>query len=287
MKKLRILWAICFTAVLALFCGWRIRERLTVDNSGPRFSCENTALTVSIQDGEAALLKGVTAVDAKDGDVTDSIIVEKLSNFYGDGKRTVTYVAVDSDHHIAKLERELTYSDYISPRFDLTGSLRFSTGEQVDLYSCIQATDCMDGDISNKIKVQLDSSINNRIPGTYSVEYSVTNSAGETIYLPVEVEIYQYELGMAKLGLSDYLLYYDGEEPDYKSLLVSLQIGNTMRYFAGTKELETSTELPAHQEYVTVQSMVNPDVPGVYPVYLHYNDNHYEGMEIVMVVVEE
>ena len=39
--------------------------------------------------------KGVKAVDENDGDVTDSLVVESVSNFLGGGRRLVVYAAVD------------------------------------------------------------------------------------------------------------------------------------------------------------------------------------------------
>ena len=43
----------------------------------------------------------------------------------------------------------------------------------------------------------------------------------------------------------------------------------------------------AYLSNVTVQSMVNTWAPGVYPVYLTYDDGTYEGTQVILVVVEE
>lgn len=288
MKKFRIIWLAFSAAILVIFTVYRLNEIRITDSSGPQIICDTEMLTVSIEDGEEVLLQGITATDKKDGDVTDSIIVEKISNFYDNGKRTVTYAAFDSDNHIAKFERDITYTDYRPARFSLTGSLRFRTGQALKLNEIIRANDCLDGDLTNKVKLQMDGDINNRTPGHYDIEYSVTNSAGDVTYLPVSIEVYQADSWEAQLVLSDYLLYYDGNAPDYKSLLRSVRVGNMEYPFEGTVEIDEEDETTVlSKRNVEVVSQVNPKVPGTYPVYLTYKGEKYTATEMVIVVVEE
>ena len=71
---------------------------------------------VSYEEGmdEALLLEGVTAVDAKDGDVSDSLLVEKIAGTTGK-EVIVTYVARDSANNVGKASRAFpvtgTYKD--------------------------------------------------------------------------------------------------------------------------------------------------------------------------------
>lgn len=55
---------------------------------------------------EAALLEGVTAMDERDGDVTDSLLIEKISGT-GEGTVIVTYVARDEANNVEKVSRTL------------------------------------------------------------------------------------------------------------------------------------------------------------------------------------
>lgn len=55
---------------------------------------------------DAELLAGVTASDREDGDVTDSLLIEKISGT-GEGSVIVTYVARDSANNVAKVSRVL------------------------------------------------------------------------------------------------------------------------------------------------------------------------------------
>lgn len=71
---------------------------------------------VSYEEGmdEALLLEGVTAMDAKDGDVSGSLLVEKIAGTTGK-EVIVTYVARDSANNVGKASRAFpvagTYKD--------------------------------------------------------------------------------------------------------------------------------------------------------------------------------
>ena len=241
MKKFRRIWLAVVILMVLAFSGYCTYEYLKTDSSGPVISGGQEDLTVSIYDGDDVLLQGITAQDKKDGDVTDSLIVEKISNFYN-GKRTVTYAAFDSDNHISKIQREISYNDYTGPRFELTGSLRFRAGETVNIDKIVEAYDCLDGDISNKVKIRMDSTINNRVIGFYRVDYVVTNSAGDHVTLPIDVEIYEPFNHEVELYLDRYLVYYTGEELDYYDYLSHIRKGNLEYTFEGVKRDETVTE---------------------------------------------
>lgn len=55
---------------------------------------------------EEELLEGVTASDERDEDVTDSLLIEKISGT-GEGTVIVTYVARDEANNVAKVSRVL------------------------------------------------------------------------------------------------------------------------------------------------------------------------------------
>lgn len=319
MDKFRKAWLIFVGIVIVIFLLYRFNEFRKSDSSGPVFSGGQDSLEVSIQDGEDVLLQGITASDKKDGDVTESILVEELSKLYDSIKRTVTYAAFDSDNHVTEMEREIVYTDYISPRFELTGSLRFRAGETVNVDKIVKAKDCLDGDLSNKVKIEMDTTINNRVTGIYSIVYEVTNSAGDTVRLPIDIEIYQSKGTEVEMNLDRYLVYYEGTDLNYKDYLKSIKFNSVESPFEGVdlngnsekKEAageETATEQTAGEEgeseqqldrttgtkisksKVTVRSEVDKNTPGIYPVYYYYRDTQgtitYEATEVLYVVVE-
>lgn len=292
MDKFRKAWLIFVGIVIVIFLLYRLNEFRKSDSSGPVFSGGQDSLEVSIQDGEDVLLQGITASDKKDGDVTESILVEELSKLYDGSKRTVTYAAFDSDNHVTEMEREIIYTDYISPRFELTGSLRFRAGEAVNVDKIVKAKDCLDGDLSNKVKIEMDTTINNRVTGIYSIVYEVTNSAGDTVRLPIDIEIYQSKGTEVEMNLDRYLVYYEGTDLNYKDYLKSIKFNSVESPFEGESEQQSArmTGEEISKSKVTVRSEVDKNTPGIYPVYYYYRDTQgtitYEATEVLYVVVE-
>ena len=318
MDKFRIFWFVIVGIVSTVFLTYKVTEDRKADASAPVFDMEKKELEISIRDGEAVLLQGIAAVDEKDGDVTDSIVIEKISNIYGDGQRLVTYAAFDSDNHVSEAEREITYRDYTSPRFALTGSLRFRSGSSINIDKIVKVWDCLDGDISSNVKIQMESSINNRVTGLYDIVYQVTNSAGDLAELPVQFEIYQPAANEITLKLTEYLIYYDGSDINYGDYLKNIEVGNTIYPFEGasfsdgegeSEDRETSGDREndiedeetsgdrendadaeavdyISKDRVNIQSHVDTAVPGVYPVYFYYESDKYMATEVMYVVVE-
>ena len=92
-----------------IFGAYRYHLSRTVDGSAPKISVGEEEISVSIQDPEEALLEGITARDRKDGDVTDSLLVESLSPFVSKNTRLVSYAAFDSDDHVSHASRKLVF----------------------------------------------------------------------------------------------------------------------------------------------------------------------------------
>lgn len=79
---------------------------INLDRAAPAISFEENdkklVYTESMKEEE--LLEGVSAADDVDGDVTDSLLVEKISET-ADGNVIVTYVALDSSNNVTKKSR--------------------------------------------------------------------------------------------------------------------------------------------------------------------------------------
>ena len=111
MHKMRAAVLILFLASLLAFGGCLMRQRTGKDGKGPEISMDNSEISASIHADEAELLSGVTAYDAKDGDVTDSLTVEHISNFIEKGRRKISIVAFDSDNNVTHAERDMVHND--------------------------------------------------------------------------------------------------------------------------------------------------------------------------------
>ena len=258
-------------ATLAAFAFFLYTNRAGVDNRGPGISVKEPLLEISVEDPEEALLEGVTASDPTDGDVTDSVEVENISTFYSDKKRLVTYVAFDSDGHVARATRELHYSDYESPRFFLEEPLQYLPGS-VNLK--VSARDCLDGDITSAIKLVSDDVITTAQPGSYKATFQVANSAGDVSSLPVTIEILDKSMqGAPSIHLSTYLDYVPlGSAFDPYAYVESVMIGNReYRVVPGEgnynrNDVDRDEEIVVGTEMVPVRNPVNTSEPGTYRV---------------------
>ena len=68
-KKLRIMSGILLVISVIIFGIFQYKEKVGKDQSGPVFSVESDTITISVKDDESALMSGITASDAKDGDL--------------------------------------------------------------------------------------------------------------------------------------------------------------------------------------------------------------------------
>lgn len=214
MRRTRIFSIIVFVAALAIFTLYKINTLRTGDHAGPRITMSEETLTVPSAATDQELLAGVKAEDKRDGDVTDSLIVESKSNFIEKGRRKITIAAFDSDNNVTKTSREIVYSDYRSPSFSLEAPLRFPLDTQ-DIISKLSVQDVLDGTLTANIKISGEYSIKEDEAGEYPMMFTVSNSAGDVVNLPVTVEIYDpaEENKKPRLNLSQYIAYTSAGVP--------------------------------------------------------------------------
>ena len=183
MKKLKVFSVILLVTSIGAFVAFQGYTRMIQDKKPPVVSCDSSELKVSVKAKEKDLLKGVTAKDSRSGDVSDTLVVENMSEFTDKGKRTVTYAAVDKSMNVGRAERTLVYEDYKPPVFHMTGSLCYAAGETVDVSSKITADSVLDGDLTSNIKYSLEKTVNTQVAGEYPIEFRVMDSGGNTVYL--------------------------------------------------------------------------------------------------------
>lgn len=270
MKLLRIGVLVLFVIVSAVFAWLFIDEKLNADKTVPIITIESDVLEVSLNADNEELLKGVTAYDEKDKDITEKIIVESVSNFIDDGVCKVTYAVCDNDNHVAKKTRKIKYKDYISPRFSISESTCYSIYEKINLSSVIGANDCIDGDISKQIILTTEN-YTKSVAGVFSVNATVTNKKGDvsTIVIPLIIE--DRSLSAPSIELKEYLIYVErGEEIDFKEYIVQA---------TDDKENDLTDE-------VRVESDIKLDKEGTYTVHYYVTDDEgLKGHSIMTVVV--
>lgn len=260
MKKRNLTMIIVLAVCLVLFVAFWMFNRLRLDTTPPKITIAESEQIpeISVRDPQSVLLQGVTARDDRDGDVTASVIVERLANINDSHEVTVTYAAFDSSGNVAKASRTVRYTDYEGPRFTLTKPLIYTYGTSFDVLDAVAATDWVDGDIRHKIKTTLLDETALTAEGIHDVQFRVTNTLGDTqeLVLPVEVQ-YAGRYG-AQLHLTQYLIYLPAgsgfrAEGYLKEVIWRGQSTGLVGTLPGTMKL-------------TVDGTVDTSTPGIYPV---------------------
>lgn len=274
MRKLRILILIFFVVVTAIFAFSRVRDYLTSDSHAPVIQADSDSIQVYVGATDADLMAGMSAQDNLDGDVTDTLAVVSKSKFISKGTLRVNYAAFDRNNNVGTYSRNVTYVDYISPRFVVKSPLRFLSGNSdYDYLAGIGAEDCLDGNISGQIKMTLgDTTAVSDSVSRRMLNLQVTNSAGDTsvIELPLSFEDHK-TYDEAAPALSDYVIYVKaGERPTLSSYVSGVRSGNNVRTFADSRFTQ-STDLSISD------SGVNYSVPGVYTVTYQLYETNRDG----------
>lgn len=102
-----------FVALMAVVClvlaGITLFLRFTEDREAPEIHFQDNEITYTQGEDYEGLLLGVTATDNKDGDVTDSLVVESVYPNDDGENATVVYVAKDSSNNIGKASKSVDY----------------------------------------------------------------------------------------------------------------------------------------------------------------------------------
>ena len=281
MRRLKRLSAALFIISLILLVFHVFKVRILDDRTGPVFHMDNRTVEVSVKDGQEALIKGLTATDARDGDVSDSIIVESIGPFTGSGSRIVSYAAFDSDNHATHTKREMIYTDYVPSHFHLSRPLSFAMNT-VNILNGVSVEDSIDGDLTRNVRMVSDGDIDTAHVGEFSARLKVTNSAGGVSYLPVTVEIYDASVfhRLPLLNLKEYVVYVEkGDEFDEREYLTSIVINGTsysMTEEEGTygspAEAQEEAQRTIGYDRVYIESEVDTDVIGSYEVLYSFED---------------
>ena len=114
---------------------------------------------------------GYAAADLADGDLTASVtrVIEG---------RVATYTVTDSAGNTATVTREIPFNDPIPPEITLKGekSYDFKVGEGKFEEPGYTASDNLDGDLTDNVEVK--GSVDNAVPGVYTLRYVVRDSYG-------------------------------------------------------------------------------------------------------------
>ena len=201
--------------------------------------------------GQRYIEPGYKAHDNIEGDITEKVITEGIVDTSKAGEYKVKYTVTNNSgiqksiHRIVKVyeknEGLLT--------FELIGKAKISI-EEGTIYKepGYKAIDTIDGNITNKVKIEGYVNINQ--VGDYTLTYTITNSSGITKKLSRKVNVYAKKIGTITIELkgNNPLLIENGgiyKEPGYKA--------------TDTIDADITSK-------VIVKGIVNTNLPGTYNI---------------------
>lgn len=283
MKRIEVLLLLILAVAVGLFGCYYFWVHERIDKVGPVFTIEEELLEINVTDPAEDLLQGIRATDNRDGDVTASILVENIYGINNNHETTVTYAAFDRAGNVSKIQRQVRYKDYESPRFEAYKTLCFPGGKDFELMDYVGARDVLEGDIRRRVHATLVSDTENITEeGNHLVKLQVTNNLGDTVEMTIPVLVYSPEWYSASIELNESLIYLEkgaGFDPyDYLETFV----------YRGTP-IDISEAIPGDID-VEIDNEVRLDQPGVYTVtYIlskSQNAVTHSGIAKLIVVVE-
>ena len=174
----------------------RVNPKLSAINSVPVINASDKSINVGDSFTDKDALKGVTAYDKEDGNITDRVkVIENNVNTKQAGNYTVTYSVEDNKG--AKAKKTVNVKVYekmatinaipVIKASDKTIELGDSFTDK-DALQGVTATDKEDGNITDKIKV-VENNVNPNKEGTYTVTYNVEDSQGAKASKTINVTV--------------------------------------------------------------------------------------------------
>ncbi|MDE5977516.1 MAG: DUF5011 domain-containing protein, partial [Turicibacter sp.] len=132
-------------------------------------------------------LENVVATDAKGREVAVTVSVDKPLDLdpKNDTEYILTYKATDMYGNTTEVSITVTVLANQAPVIDGAQDRTLKVGETFDPLEGVSVTDDHDQDI----ELEVNSNVNTKIPGTYKVVYSATDSGGKTTYQSITVTV--------------------------------------------------------------------------------------------------
>lgn len=274
---MRIIRMILLIGSVVAFAAFVISEAIQLgsrDTTKPQITAETDVIEVTSEYTREDLIKGISAWDEKDGDLTSQVVISSPSRFIEKGVCNLTYTVFDSSYQSASLTRKVKFTDYHSPRFTLSEPLVFVEGEgnSQEVLNRLGAQDVLDGSRKDWI-VQKESDVNYQFPGEYSITFEVENSYGDSVSEELPVHVVSADSQQMQIGLSTGIVYITvGQEVDPTSYI------DEVTGIIGEK---------IDPGMVSVDSEVNTDVPGCYEIHYQVKDDQGARGETWLTVIVE
>ena len=272
MRALKIILCVV-TALSILAFGLAIYyTQFFKDTVAPEFDLASNVVTIGVNDGDEALLQGVRASDNRDGDITDQIIVDGVSQLTGPNTARVRYFVFDKAENVAIASRTVHYTDYSSPRIAILQPLVYDLGSTIALKGKVIAHDVIEGNITSSIRLSSDD-LNNKAAGTYHLTIWVMNKMGDVSHVTVPIIVREPDPDAPVITLTSYLAY--------------LQQGDEFHPEDYLKSFYSSPSISIAGSYdrLTVKGDVDTETPGTYNVSYSYTNTYGSSTEVYLTVV--
>ena len=132
---------------------------------------------------------GATAVDALGGDLTSSISITSADiNVTDVGDQVITYSVTDAGGNSNTASRTVTVQDTTAPSLTLVGDSNFTHNLNTAWVDPgYDANDTLDGNITASVSIAGTVDVNTT--GTYTLNYSVSDTAGNQVYINRTVNV--------------------------------------------------------------------------------------------------
>ena len=214
--------------------------------------------------------EGFFAEDNYDGDLTAQVIREQTGD-------TVIYSVTDSSGNTFSVTREIVYNDPIPPKLTLDGDTEITLTQGAAYEEPgFSATDNCDGDITDQVAVS--GSVNIFVPGTYTLEYFVSDQYGNTATATRTVKVNE----ITGRGGTVYLTFDDGPSKYTSKLLDVLDKYNVNATFfvVNTGYRKTMARAAAAGHTIAIHS-ASHDYKKVYASEEAYFEDLYQMQSII------
>ncbi|MCD8086058.1 MAG: Ig-like domain-containing protein [Clostridiales bacterium] len=205
----RLLLGLAAVVLLAAvcFCAWGWYQ----DSQPPVLECVTDA---EVECGETltvySLVRSVTGNGAVTLTLSGGEAAEdgKSTVFTAADTYTVTVTATDEDGHQTECQVSVLARDTIAPVLKAT-AFSVCLGEDIDYLSTVTAVDAVEGDLLSQVQVNA-SQVDTENTGTYLVQYSVSDSAGNTAQTTAYLTILAPSASAVTLSETEYTLPGNG-----------------------------------------------------------------------------
>ena len=274
MRSIKTIVIILFVIIALAFSVMYCYDRLMVDHVPPKIICDGAKLEVGVRASDLDLCKGLLATDDVDGDITDRIIVRRVSRLVGSNSAVVYYAVFDSASNFCTFTRNVYYTDYCQAKYSLSQPMIFNVGSRVTLVDRLTAYDVIDGDISSRIRLSA-ANVSTTVEGDYPLTLQVTNSTGDTSVLALTVQIRNYTSRHPVIHLKEYLTYVEQgsvvSPEDFREWILSAR--------------ENADGAPVDPEEITITGVVDTSRMGSYDVKFSYINKENLSYSVILTIV--